>query len=211
MILDHKTIEAALEATGKEAPSQDWLGKLGAIRECFRRHEVVSAADCDVSMKDPDYDGLTKFLVEGHQFDETRVDKYITRLKAARAKKPQSRMDQFFTLAPREVKAKDKFDPKKKKASAKAKAKAGAKKVDQEVGSASGPERVTLSTTVRYWAVHSFSRGALLHSASSSGCRTGPALRCSRALLGEYGEAAAPLAFSVPRSSPPLAVGSFFT
>lgn len=132
LIIDHKTIEAAVEASERfEPPTPEWLGQLAAVRECFKRHEVLPAAEVDIEPKEPDYEGLRKFMVDENQFDTKRIERSIDRLKAARVKKTQARMDQFFVKAATEIKEADKFDPKKKKAAAKAKAKgkAGAKKL----------------------------------------------------------------------------------
>jgi len=88
---------------------------------------VTPAAEVDFELKDPDYEGLRTFLVDTHQFNAERVDKQLARLRAARAKKTQARLDQFFTLTRPEIKDSDKFYPKAKK-KASAKSKAGAKK-----------------------------------------------------------------------------------
>lgn len=122
LIIEHGTIEKLLEATGKEAPSPDWVENLVAVRDCFKNHEVTPAADVRVEFLEPDYDGLKRFLVEEHQFNAERIDRSLARLRATREKKTQMRLDQFFMKAPTEVKAADKFDPKRKR---KAKAKAG--------------------------------------------------------------------------------------
>jgi hypothetical protein len=97
------------------------------VRDCFKHHEVLPASEVDCDLKEPDYEGLKTFLVDTHQFNAERVDKQLARLKAARAKKTQARLDQFFTLSRPEIKDSDKFDPKAKK-KAGAKAKPGAKK-----------------------------------------------------------------------------------
>jgi flap endonuclease-1 len=129
MILDHATIEEGIKHMAKDPPSEEWINKLGPVRDCFKNHEVTPASEVNVEMKEPDYVGLKKFLVETHQFNADRVDRQLERLRAARAKKTQARLDQFFTLKRPEIKEADKFDPKnKKKPKAAAKPKAGAKK-----------------------------------------------------------------------------------
>jgi flap endonuclease-1 len=135
LILEHKNIEDGLKANSKEAPSEEWLAMLPAVRDCFKNHEVIPAAQVSVELKEPDYEGLTKFLVEENQFGAERVAKQMDRLRAARAKKAQARMDQFFKLKEREIKDDDKFDPKKKKkvAAGKAKAKAKAPAAKKEI------------------------------------------------------------------------------
>jgi len=130
LIIEHKSIEEALpnsEAAKKQAPSEEWLERLKSVRDCFKHHEVLPASEVDCDLKEPDYEGLKTFLVDTHQFNAERVDKQLARLKAARAKKTQARLDQFFTLSRPEIKDSDKFDPKAKK-KAGAKAKPGAKK-----------------------------------------------------------------------------------
>jgi hypothetical protein len=40
-----------------------------------------------------------------------RVDKQLERLKAAKAKKTQQRLDSYFQVKPKEIKEGDKYDP----------------------------------------------------------------------------------------------------
>jgi flap endonuclease-1 len=130
LIIEHKTIEEVLpnsETARKAAPNEEWLERLKRVRDCFKNHDVTPASEVDCELKEPDYEGLRKFLVDTHQFNADRVDKQLARLRAARAKKTQARLDQFFTLTRPEIKDSDKFDPKAKK-KASAKAKPGAKK-----------------------------------------------------------------------------------
>lgn len=137
LLLEHKTIEAIIEAgvlKEEQVKGEDWLKRLPRVREAFKCNlgnpvevPVTKAAEVDVEWKDSDYDGLTKFLVEENQFNPDRVQKQIDRLKASRQKKTQMRMDQFFKVGPQEMKAGDKFDPSRKR-KAGAKAKASAKK-----------------------------------------------------------------------------------
>ena len=67
-------------------------------RECFKGIDVVDCEKTDVSQQKVDYEALKKFLVEENNFNAERIDKSLARLKAARQKSTQKRIDSFFTV-----------------------------------------------------------------------------------------------------------------
>lgn len=94
-------------------------------REFFKEAETVDTKDLKFEWKEPDWDGLNKFLVTDFQFSPERVQRFMDRLKAAKSKTKQKPLDSFFKVAAPVVKESDKFDPTAKKRGApKAKGKA---------------------------------------------------------------------------------------
>jgi len=101
-----------------------------AAREFFKDCEAVDTTKVDFQWRDPDIEGLMKFLVEENSFSQERVDRYVARLKASKSKTKQRPLDSFFGSPKVVVNEKDKYDPNKKKSAAKAGAKAKAKAGD---------------------------------------------------------------------------------
>merc|ERR1712151_1295868 len=97
-----------------------------AARDFFKECEAVDTNAVQFEFKDPDIEGLTKFLVDQCSFSKERVDRYIERLQKAKTRTKQRPLDSFFGPAKVAIKKSDKFDPTKRK-SAGAKA-AGAKR-----------------------------------------------------------------------------------
>eukprot|EP00928_Gymnodinium_smaydae_P071024 TRINITY_DN54714_c0_g1_i1.p1 TRINITY_DN54714_c0_g1~~TRINITY_DN54714_c0_g1_i1.p1 ORF type:complete len:420 (+),score=144.40 TRINITY_DN54714_c0_g1_i1:72-1262(+) len=125
LVVQHGCIEKILEdpAYKDKIPANF---RYQVARDFFRACEAVDTAAQNFEFKDPDIEGLTKFLVEDNSFSKERVDRFIERLKNAKGKTKQRPLDSFFGPAKVEIKESDKFDPNKKKGGAKAKAKAGA-------------------------------------------------------------------------------------
>jgi len=73
-------------------------------RRLFHNHEVTKGEDLKESLKwkEPQVEELTKFLVDENGFNPERVKANIDKLQKAFGanKKPQSRMDSFFTVKP---------------------------------------------------------------------------------------------------------------
>ena len=91
-------------------------------RQLFKNPEVTSREECEAAMKWtlPDEEGLIKFMVEEKQFSEERVKSGIARIKKAKKKGSQGRLDSFFNVTAKM--------PTSKKRPAKAKGKGGKKK-----------------------------------------------------------------------------------
>lgn len=102
-INQHKTIEGLIASLDKEkhpVPEDfDWVG----ARELFNEPAVVPAKDVELQWREPDAEGLRKFLVEDKLFNAERVEKGIARLRAALQQKTQGRIDSFFTVIKRPV------------------------------------------------------------------------------------------------------------
>merc|ERR1711920_1095087 len=86
-----------------------------------------NTAEVSFEFKDPDFEGLKKFLVETCSFNTDRVDRYVERLKAAKNRTKQRPLDSFFGKPKVTITDADKFDALKKKGGAKSGAKAAAK------------------------------------------------------------------------------------
>jgi len=135
LIIEHGSLEKVLELP-------EYIDKIPAnfryqdARQFFQECESVDTKTIEFKFEEPDFAGLTKFLVEGQSFDTKRVERFIERLKAAKGKTKQRPLDSFFGMAKVAIKDADKFDPTKKRGSAKAKAGGDKRKAS---GSAGGP------------------------------------------------------------------------
>lgn len=92
------TIEAFLESldpTRHPIPA-DFHYK--EAREFFKMPEVTPGEEVEINFTEPDADGLINYLVHEKLFNPERVQKGITRLRAALTKKSQVRLDSFFTV-----------------------------------------------------------------------------------------------------------------
>nr|CCD16055.1 unnamed protein product [Trypanosoma congolense IL3000] len=67
-------------------------------RNFFLHPEVTPGEEIEIQFREPDEEGLVKFLVQEKLFNKDRVLKGIQRLRDALAKKTQGRLDQFFTI-----------------------------------------------------------------------------------------------------------------
>merc|ERR1712050_691802 len=118
-------IEKVIEALGPDKVPANF--RYQAARDFFRECEAVDTAKTDFEFKDPDFEGLTKFLVDSCSFNKERVDRYLERLKTAKLRTKQRPLDTFFGKPKVTITEADKFDALKKKGGAKAGAKAAAK------------------------------------------------------------------------------------
>lgn len=139
LIMTHGSLEKVLENIEKDKIPANFNYELA--RAFFRECEAVDTKDVNFEFKEPDFEGLAKFLIEENSFAKERVDRYIERLKAAKGKVKQRPLDSFFGPAKINISEADKFDPNKKKGAAgKAKAKAGDKR-KATPGSSGGPAK----------------------------------------------------------------------
>merc|ERR1740117_2872378 len=134
LIIQHGSLEKVLENIEPEKIPKNFNYQVA--RDFFLPREAVKTEECDFTFKEPDIEGLEKFLVEEMSFSKERVDRYIQRLKASKSKTKQRPLDSFFGKPKVQINDSDKFDPTKKKGSAGAKAKAGDKR---KAPSQSGP------------------------------------------------------------------------
>lgn len=127
MLVQHGSLEKVLEVLGPDKVPENF--RFQTARDFFKECEAVPTAELQFEFKDPDLEGLTKFLVETCSFSPDRVARYVDRLKTAKNRTKQRPLDSFFGKAKVNISADDKFDPMKKKGGAKAAAKAsGAKR-----------------------------------------------------------------------------------
>jgi len=120
MIMEHGSLEKVLENI--EADKIPANFRYQAARQFFQECEAVDTKAIEFKFEEPDFEGLEKFLVEGQSFDKKRVDRYIERLKASKAKTKQRPLDSFFGAVKVQIKDSEKFDPSKRRGAGKAKA-----------------------------------------------------------------------------------------
>lgn len=120
LIMQHGCLEKVLENTEPEKIPKNF--DYQTARQFFRDCEAVDTSAAEFTFKEPDFEALSKMLIEENSFSKERVDRYVERLKAAKGKTKQRPLDSFFGPAKVLIKESDKFDPTKKRGSAKAKA-----------------------------------------------------------------------------------------
>ncbi|TFY82294.1 hypothetical protein EWM64_g1714 [Hericium alpestre] len=106
--------EAAEEGKKKKGGVQvpeDWPWE--AAKKLFMHPDVIPADKLELEWKEPDVDGLVKFLVEEKGFNEDRVRKGAEKLAKFLNAKQQGRLDGFFSVKPKEPGAKKKEKGKK--------------------------------------------------------------------------------------------------
>lgn len=136
LVMQHGSLEKVLETLDTEKIPANF--RYQVAREFFKACEAVDTAEVNFDFQEPDFEGLTKFLVEENSFAVERVERYIERLKAAKSKTKQKPLESFFGAPKVTIKDSDKFDPSKKKGAAKAKAGGDKRKT---VGAAGGPAK----------------------------------------------------------------------
>lgn len=65
-------------------------------RALFDHPEVLDPSAIKLEWADPDVEGIVKFLVHDKQFDEGRVRAALDKLKDAKKKSSQQRLESFF-------------------------------------------------------------------------------------------------------------------
>lgn len=75
-------------------------------RGLFHKPMVTVDPPADLKFKDCDEAGLLKFLCDENGFSRDRIESAIKRLKKARGKSSQKRMDSFFKMMPSKAPAK---------------------------------------------------------------------------------------------------------
>lgn len=96
LIREHGDLEAAVQAlkcTKKNVPD-DY--PVATLREMFFKPEVTPAKELSLKWKDPDIEGVVKFMCAENQFDEDKVRKGLKRMAGAKKVANQGRMDSFF-------------------------------------------------------------------------------------------------------------------
>lgn len=137
LITKHKSIEEILKNIDKnkyQVP-EDW--KYDIARRLFKEPEVLDCKTIELKWREPDEDGLVKFLCGDRQFNEERVRTGAQKIKKTLKTATQGRLDSFFKVIPSATPpaSKRKVDDKKGNASKKAKvgaAKGGAAKAGRK-------------------------------------------------------------------------------
>ncbi|CAI9101402.1 OLC1v1038718C2 [Oldenlandia corymbosa var. corymbosa] len=132
LIRQHGLIENILENINRERYQipEDW--PFSDARQLFKEPEVVTDDDqLDLKWTAPDEEGLINFLVKENGFNIDRVTKSIEKIKAAKNKSSQGRLESFFkpvanSSAP--VKRKDATEKNEKQSSNKKSKPSSAKK-----------------------------------------------------------------------------------
>lgn len=90
----------------KDPVPKNWLFR--GARKLFKEPNVLVGqfTEADLKFKDIDEAGLIQFLCEENGFNEDRIRPAIERVKKAKGKTNQSRIDSFFKAIPQENKAK---------------------------------------------------------------------------------------------------------
>jgi len=120
LMKEHKSTEEILKKldTKKYTIPEDFLH--AESKALFIKPDVVDVENIKLKWKDPDEKGIIEFLVNEKGFQLERVQSGLKRLKAARGKSSQKRMESFFTVKPSTTK-KRKVPPAKGKGKGKAK------------------------------------------------------------------------------------------
>ncbi|KAL1569877.1 Elongation of fatty acids protein 2 [Salvia divinorum] len=128
LIRQHGSIENILENINKERYQipEEWPYQ--EARRLFKEPSVL-VNDDELKWSSPDEEGLISFLVNENGFNSDRVTKAIEKIKTAKNKSSQGRLESFFKpVANTSVPAKRKETSEKNTANKKAKASTGRKK-----------------------------------------------------------------------------------
>merc|ERR1712151_748966 len=120
LVIQHGSLEKVLENTEPEKIPKNF--NYQAARDFFKECEAVDTNEVDFEFKEPDVEGLMKFLVEESSFAKDRAERLVKRLQDAEGKTKQRPLSSFFGAPKVVVSETDKFDPSKRKGAAKAKA-----------------------------------------------------------------------------------------
>ncbi|XP_042021853.1 flap endonuclease 1 [Salvia splendens] len=128
LIRQHRSIENILENINKERYQipEEWPYQ--EARRLFKEPSVLTNDD-ELRWSSPDEEGLISFLVNENGFNSDRVTKAIEKIKTAKNKSSQGRLESFFKpVANTSVAVKRKETSEKNTANKKAKASTGRKK-----------------------------------------------------------------------------------
>jgi len=120
LMVQHGTLEKVLESLDADKIPANF--RYQVAREFFRECEAVDTGSITFEWREPDLDGLRRFLIEENSFSKDRVERFLERLTNAKSRTKQCPLDSFFGAPKVVIKDNEKFGPTKRKASAKAKA-----------------------------------------------------------------------------------------
>ena len=123
LIQKYKSIDEILKHIDqkKYTVPEGWVYK--EARRLFLEPEVSDAKDVELKWRDPDEEGIVKFMVEEKGFNEERIRNGVKKIIKSRQKSTQGRLDDFFKVLPSTPSNKRKSNDKGKLGSAKKKAK----------------------------------------------------------------------------------------
>jgi len=95
LIREHGSIEAILQNENIKGLPEGYAELAANARRLFTHPEVTDPATIDLKWRAPDEEGVVKFLT-GRGFQESRIRSGLDRLRAAKAKGGQNRLESFF-------------------------------------------------------------------------------------------------------------------
>merc|ERR1719265_342304 len=125
LLVQHGSLEKVIENLDPEKSPVPERFPYKEARELFKEAECVPTENLQFEWKEPDWEGLRKYLVDENQFSDERVTRLMDRLRAAKGKTKQKPLDSFFKRSAPTISESEKFDPSKKRAAPKGKAKGG--------------------------------------------------------------------------------------
>lgn len=115
LIKKHGTIEKVLSSLDKTKNKIPENFNFVGARKLFIDPEITDPSTVELKWKDPDVDGLIKFLVDEKGFNDQRVRSSIERLKKSRKQSGQKRLENFFQVTTKRKAPPAKNGKKKKK------------------------------------------------------------------------------------------------
>ncbi|EFA77418.1 XPG [Heterostelium album PN500] len=102
MITKHKNIQTVIQNIDRTKNPIPESFPYEEVRELFKNPDVIKCQDLpEIVWKEPDVDGLIKYLVGEMGFNETRVQQGIEKLKKYKDTGVQTRIDTFFPMIKR--------------------------------------------------------------------------------------------------------------
>eukprot|EP01029_Cantina_marsupialis_P028643 TRINITY_DN777817_c0_g1_i1.p1 TRINITY_DN777817_c0_g1~~TRINITY_DN777817_c0_g1_i1.p1 ORF type:complete len:382 (+),score=145.79 TRINITY_DN777817_c0_g1_i1:46-1191(+) len=114
LIKEHGSLKTILEVIDRKKYGVPAEFPYEEAKRLFFEPDVADPATINVKFKNPQVKALKEFLCGENSFDEERVDKIIDRLKKAKKKGGQQRLDSFFGIAKPAAGAKKRKAPAKK-------------------------------------------------------------------------------------------------
>ncbi|ETN84369.1 putative flap structure-specific endonuclease [Necator americanus] len=98
LIKSYGDIETILENIdhNKYAPPENWPYR--RARELFLNPEVTDCENINLVWKEPNIDGIIKFMCEEKNFNEERIKSAIAKMQKGRSTATQGRIDSFFSV-----------------------------------------------------------------------------------------------------------------
>jgi len=128
LITKHRRIEEILKNIDKSKYQVPENWNFEVARGLFKKPQVHDPVSLDFKWKEPDEDGLVKFLCGDRQFNEDRVRSGAAKIKTTLKTATQGRLDSFFKVLPSTNPPVKRKTEEKKGAANNKKAKAGAVK-----------------------------------------------------------------------------------